>query len=109
MRAHHLQFLRRAACRDQGGLCFYCLLPMRGDVTAEHLQARQKGGKDSRENVVAAHSRCNSQRHQLFPFEAPEPMTYANLIALVGAAGLDIRDFAQATRSRTISTGPIPL
>ncbi|BEP50504.1 HNH endonuclease [Variovorax sp. V116] len=108
MRARHLQSLRRAACREQGGVCYYCLQPMRGDVTAEHLQARRDGGKDTRENIVAAHRLCNSRRHQLFPIEAPEPAAYANLIALARVAGFDLEDLAQA-RSRRISTGPVPL
>lgn len=109
MRAQHLRSLRRAACREQGGLCYYCLLPMRSDVTAEHLQARCDGGKDTRENIVAAHRLCNSRRHQLFPVEPPEAMAYANLVTLAKVAGIDLQEFAQATRSRRISTGPMPL
>ncbi|MNY53348.1 HNH endonuclease [compost metagenome] len=109
MGQNHLQSLRSAACRAQRGLCFYCLQPMRGDVTAEHLQARCDGGKDTRENIVAAHRLCNSRRHQLFPVEPPGPMAYANLVSLAEVAGFDLQDFAQAARSRRISTGPMPL
>lgn len=105
MRAQNLQFLRRAACREQGGLCYYCLQPMRRDITAEHLKARRDGGKDTRKNVVAAHQLCNARRHQLFPVEAPEPTAYANLIALAEVAGLDLEDLAQPHEHR-ISTGP---
>lgn len=103
-----LQYLRRAACRDQGGLCYYCLRPMHGDVTAEHLLAQRDGGKDTRKNIVATHRLCNSRRHQLFPVEAPEPMAYAILIMLAELAGFDLEELAQA-RTRRISTGPMPL
>jgi len=106
MRAqYHLRSLRHSACREQGGLCYYCLRPMHSDVTAEHLQARRDGGKDTRKNIVAAHRLCNARRHQLFPIEAPEPTTYANLITLAEVAGLDLEDLAQPHEHR-ISTGP---
>nr|WP_240531127.1 HNH endonuclease [Variovorax boronicumulans] len=80
---------------------------MHGDCTAEHLQARRDGGRDTRENIVATHRLCNSRRHQLFPVEAPEPMAYAILIMLAELAGIDLEDLAQ-TRPRRISTGPMP-
>jgi len=32
-------------------------------VTAEHLHARQDGGKDSKINIAAAHTICNWRRH----------------------------------------------
>lgn len=68
----------------QGGLCFYCCLPIcEGDVqpfirrygltareaksllsTAEHLVARKDGGTDGNSNVVAACWTCNQGRHQ---------------------------------------------
>lgn len=37
------------------------LLPLKS--TAEHLQAKQDGGKDTRENIVAACLFCNRHRH----------------------------------------------
>jgi len=43
--------------------------------TAEHLCARQDGGADTRENIVAACLRCNRQRHQGWK-RAPAPETY---------------------------------
>ena len=76
--------LRRSAYTIQSGNCYYCGLPMcEGDLksfasvnrltlsqarvrkcTAEHLQARQDGGKDVAGNIVAACSYCNSRRHR---------------------------------------------
>jgi hypothetical protein len=58
----HLQLLRRAACREQRGLCFHCCQPM-VKPTAEHLIARRDGGADTRGNVVAACLSCNHSRH----------------------------------------------
>jgi len=87
----NLQILRAQACKQQGGRCFYCgrpmwtndarvfakqlgisrkqALPLR--CTAEHLIARQDGGKDASENIVAACYACNHERHEL-PL-APSP------------------------------------
>ena len=70
---------RLAAFTRQKGRCYYCDLPMwlpqskefavkfkrseryspRLQCTAEHLKARQDGGTDSRENIVAACAICN--------------------------------------------------
>ncbi|MDZ7653418.1 MAG: HNH endonuclease [Burkholderiaceae bacterium] len=75
---------RLRAHAQQGGLCFYCCLPIcEGDVqffrrrygltareaqsllsTAEHLVARKDGGTDGNSNVVAACWTCNQGRHQ---------------------------------------------
>lgn len=93
MRKSHLrlQFLRRRACADQGGRCFYCLQHMGSDVTAEHLVARMDGGKDTPSNVVAACRRCNAARHQLSGC-APDPITHQILVLLIAAAGLDLNE-----------------
>jgi 5-methylcytosine-specific restriction endonuclease McrA len=40
--------------------------------TAEHLKARQDGGKDTRDNLVAACRYCNSNRHKRKNVPAPE-------------------------------------
>ena len=71
---------RNSAAQSQNWLCFYCGLPMGGKgspyakavtsekkrllVTAEHLHARQDGGKDSKINITAAHTICNWRRHR---------------------------------------------
>lgn len=79
-----LASLRKAALTQQGGTCFYCRLPIwesdpepfrhrfglsRRQVrplraTAEHLIARQDGGNNARENIVAACLYCNQKRHR---------------------------------------------
>jgi hypothetical protein len=41
--------------------------------TAEHLQARQDGGKNTRCNIVAACRECNHGRHAGRADAAPEP------------------------------------
>lgn len=81
--ARTLVKLRRQALAAQQGRCFYCEspiweqngklfarrygLPQRAArylrCTAEHLVARQDHGSDVRQNIVAACSWCNHQRH----------------------------------------------
>lgn len=75
---------RIAAFNAQGGRCYYCNCPIwesdpdtfakRHNLTysqalalqstAEHLLARQDGGKDKQGNVVAACRTCNQGRHK---------------------------------------------
>ena len=90
---------RLAAFRSQKCHCYYCGAPMwlqepakfasrysislkqaaRFQCTAEHLVARQDGGSDARNNIVAACQFCNSQRHRRLA--APDPQAYRKLIA----------------------------
>ncbi len=80
---YRLKRYRRQAFISQKGRCFYCGMPMwsgsvegfaenygitgaqaeRFQCTAEHLIARQDGGKDDRKNIVAACLYCNLTRH----------------------------------------------
>jgi 5-methylcytosine-specific restriction endonuclease McrA len=80
MTSKTLRTLRTLAFQAQSGRCYYCgfemweaspdelglrrrsAAPFR--CTAEHLVAKQDGGKDSRHNVVAAHATCNHRRHK---------------------------------------------
>jgi HNH endonuclease len=75
-----IPFYRNAAAQSQKWLCHYCSLPMGSKdspytkavplekefllASAEHLQARQDGGIDSKDNIVAAHTICNRRRHR---------------------------------------------
>lgn len=75
-----LRRLRTLAFHAQQGRCYYCSRSMwlhspdelglrkRSSLprqcTAEHLIARQDGGKDAIENVVAACWLCNQRRHR---------------------------------------------
>ena len=81
--ANATQRARAAARTRQNGRCYYCGFPMwLRDVsefsarfrlttrqatllqcTAEHLQARCKGGSDAPSNIVAACFTCNHRRH----------------------------------------------
>jgi hypothetical protein len=76
---------RLEAYKRQHGRCYYCGLPMwlgdptafaqerhitekqalRLQCTAEHLIARQDGGKDSPGNIAAACKFCNHTRHKI--------------------------------------------
>lgn len=83
---------RNTAYQAQGGRCYYCDFPMwltdqaafaatrgltlreasRLQATAEHLVAKQNGGRHGA-NVVAACHHCNQTRHRFRPLTAPDP------------------------------------
>ncbi|WP_425525817.1 HNH endonuclease [Xanthomonas campestris] len=83
-----LKSLRIRAFHAQSGCCFYCDLPMwlaspnelglrprsarPFQCSAEHLLAKQDGGGDTPENIVAAHVVCNQRRHRITPPPSPE-------------------------------------
>jgi 5-methylcytosine-specific restriction endonuclease McrA len=87
-----LSKIRISAFDRQHGRCFYCVLPMWKDdaksfavrykitvdqakqfqCTAEHLHARQDGGKNTSANIVAACIFCNRQRHKRKAAPSPE-------------------------------------
>ena len=89
---------RHSSYLAQSGYCYYCGFPVWENnldlfakthdlpttkatllkCTAEHLQARQDGGKNSKQNIVAACLRCNRTRHRLKP--APLPDVYRILV-----------------------------
>ncbi len=96
MTSNKLQRLRRQAFMAQNCRCFYCQLPMWEQnaeqfaldhglkprlakhlkCTAEHLMARQDGGGNTLENIVAACVWCNGRRHRARVHNAPDPATY---------------------------------
>lgn len=89
---------RHHAYLAQQGRCYYCGLPMWQDdldsfsrahnikpsqakplkCTAEHLEARQDGGLDTAQNIVAACWSCNQRRHKRK--KAPAPDAYLDLV-----------------------------
>ena len=88
MPSKYMKYRSRAFVR-QKGRCYYCGFPMwlcqpgifasqysltdrqiaRFQCTAEHLQARQDGGKDTQANIVSACKFCNVTRHK-----TPKPL-----------------------------------
>lgn len=82
---------RNLAAQKQAWLCYYCGLPMGGpgspyidsiessrpalQASAEHLTARAQGGKETSQNIVAAHIFCNRQRHR--PKRPPDPQSFS--------------------------------
>ena len=89
---------RKSAFHRQNGHCCYCGFLMWQDsaeafaakhrislaqaqqfqCTAEHLQARRDGGRDTRSNIAASCKRCNQLRHQRK--KAPSPDAYQQLV-----------------------------
>ena len=89
---------RNSAFIFQSGRCYYCNFPMWESnlesyaqlhnisksqakffrCTAEHLVARQDGGKDTEKNIVAACVWCNQKRHSRKL--APPPNEYRQLV-----------------------------
>lgn len=96
-----LSAIRQSAFHAQNSCCFYCGLPMWETAheiefasryklspklialcrsTAEHLHARQDGGKDSPHNIAAACKFCNATRHKGRAKNAPSPRQYKALV-----------------------------
>ncbi len=83
----------------QQGCCIYCELPMWLDnpaafakkykittkgaalfkCTAEHLLAKQDGGKDGESNIVAACHFCNQKRHKCK--KPKDPISYKHYVS----------------------------
>ena len=87
--SNNLQKHRKSAVHAQRGLCIYCGRPMGADATAEHLQARQDGGTNCRQNIVAAHRACNQRRHADPDCGAlRDPFDFATLVLIERKAGM---------------------
>lgn len=106
MKSKSLARVRSAASHRQQGRCFYCTLPMwqtdaqafaseyritvaqarQFKCTAEHLVARQDGGSDAQENIVAACWHCNRLRHRRK--DPPAPVQYKELVCAKLRKGL---------------------
>lgn len=89
-----LSRLRHEAAIKQGHRCYYCGQPMWEDdptdfistygiskrqirfcrCTAEHLVARQNGGRNVTQNIVAACAFCNHGRHKKKIAPSPDAM-----------------------------------
>ncbi len=54
--------MRATLLARDGNLCFFCAEPMQpGEVSIEHLVAKNKGGPDHTDNLVLAHEECNQR------------------------------------------------
>ena len=82
--------------REQDWCCWWCgsMMLVGGDplhklaVTTEHLIPRSKGGGNDRDNLVAAHRRCNESRgDELMTVEHPSMHATIRWIALRGYIG----------------------
>lgn len=116
----HYRSARNAAFHRQGGLCYYCDLPMwltnhggfavrHGlslrqaaclQATGEHLVAQQDGGGHGT-NVVAACHHCNECRHKFRPHAAPDADRYRGHVRQkVARRKWHSREIMQAFRGR---------
>lgn len=88
---------RHSAFISQNCRCYYCGFEMwetnpaqfaakhnitteqasRFQCTAEHLTARQDGGTNVKQNIVAACKHCNHTRHRMRPAPSPEVLRRA--------------------------------
>ena len=91
MTSKTIKTLRARAFRAQAGRCYYCDKPMwlltpdelglrpkssrPWQCTAEHLIPQQDGGRNTPNNIVAAHAICNQRRHKR-PGAAPNADFY---------------------------------
>jgi hypothetical protein len=85
-----LQKHRQSAFIAQQGRCIYCGCNMGNHPTAEHLQARQDGGTDRRDNIAAACWRCNYRRHADRDCAALHFLDYCTLVLIEKAAGIPV-------------------
>ena len=57
---HRYRMLRLLVIAEEAGICHLCGKP--GANTVDHLVPVIHGGQDTRENLRAAHGRCNYRR-----------------------------------------------
>ena len=100
IRAH-----RQDAVIEQNGFCCYCQEPITvRSATADHVQARARGGSNSRDNLVAACQPCNktkgamSEKAFRAAIEAPQP--HHNIYLHLAASRLRIWRAAHASCGR---------
>ena len=55
----------RTLLERDGNLCFYCLQPLKDDITREHLLSVTHGGKNHVSNLVLCHGKCNIRADSL--------------------------------------------
>jgi len=102
-----LRRFRQRAIIKQNHHCYYCQYPIWDSdfegfslahkiprrlakhlrCTAEHLVARQDGGQDIAENIVAACVWCNSRRHLHRQKNAPDSAAYKLRVIQLKALG----------------------
>jgi hypothetical protein len=107
MSSKQLRQLRQQAFQKQSHYCFYCKYPIwdrDGEdfsrahklpyrlakhlkCTAEHLVARQDGGQNTVDNVVAACAWCNKMRHHHRQHKAPDAAAYGTQVSRLISLG----------------------
>lgn len=107
MKSKKLRILRQQASLKQNHRCYYCHFPMWDSdceyfslihkiplrlarylkCTAEHLVARQDGGRDNVGNIAAACIWCNKMRHYHREHKAPDAATYCRRVSQLISLG----------------------
>lgn len=63
----------------QGGVCWLCKRAMfESEITVDHIIPKARGGSGERENLMAAHGRCNSYRGDIAIEEFQSGLLEAN-------------------------------
>lgn len=89
--------LRRDLLDIQRGSCFYCAKPLTSALAVDHFIPWSRWPNDAVENLVIAHSLCNSHKSDRIP--GPVPLgRWADRLA---AHGDDLAEVAVSTKWRT--------
>lgn len=88
----------------QTGLCFYCAQPIKGSCAVDHFVPWSRWPNDAVENLVIAHSSCNSHKSDHIP--GPVPLErWVNRLSLHGASLVEVAAATKwrSDRPRTVS------
>lgn len=81
----------------QSGLCFYCGLPIKGASAVDHFVPWSRWPNDAVENLVIAHSSCNSHKSD----HIPGPVPLERWVDRLSVHSGDLADVAAATKWRS--------
>jgi 5-methylcytosine-specific restriction endonuclease McrA len=89
--------LRRNLADLQNGVCFYCDQPIQGVSAVDHFMPWSRWPNDAVENLVIAHSSCNSHKSD----HIPGPVPLERWVDRISAHGSELVDSAAATNWRS--------
>lgn len=89
--------LRRDLLDIQGGRCFYCAEPLNTALAVDHFIPWSRWPNDAIENLVVAHSVCNSHKSD----RIPGPLPLSRWADRLSTRGADLAEVAVSTKWRT--------